>query len=238
MARGEQQAAVTRNGVGTLARTGARPQQAGAAGQAVPDQRRARPSRQAAQRTPPGGPRAEAGTGTAGRRDQRVPAQRPAPQAVTTGPRRRPGVPPQAPPAQRSRVTGPQPALAPAQPLPGQPQVTRPGQEVTRRVPFVVLLCGLLGGALVSALVVSTTLAEGSFQISSLQASTSALAKQQQALQEQVAQAQAPQQIAQRAAQLGMRRVGELRFLDLATGKVTTTGPTWIGAVNAPGYAP
>src|SRR5207244_1831410 len=30
-----------------------------------------------------------------------------------------------------------------------------------RRMPFIVLLCGLLGGALISALVISTTLAAG-----------------------------------------------------------------------------
>ncbi len=105
-------------------------------------------------------------------------------------------------------------------------------------MPFVLLLCGLLGGALVSALVISTTLAEGSFQINKLQDSTSSLARQRQTLEEQVAQAQSAQVIEQRAAELGMRRPGELRFVNLKTGKVTNDGPTWIGAVNAPGYAP
>ncbi len=105
-------------------------------------------------------------------------------------------------------------------------------------MPFVLLLCGLLGGALVSALVISTTLAEGSFQINKLQDSTSALARQRQTLEEQVAQAQSAPVIEQRASQLGMRRPGELLFVDLKTGKTTNDGPTWIGAVNAPGYAP
>jgi cell division protein FtsB len=105
-------------------------------------------------------------------------------------------------------------------------------------MPFVLLLCGLLGGALVSALVISTTLAEGSFQINKLQDSTSALARQRQTLEEQVAQAQSAPVIEQRASKLGMRRPGELLFIDLKTGKTTNDGPTWIGAVNAPGYAP
>jgi len=105
-------------------------------------------------------------------------------------------------------------------------------------MPFVLLLCGLLGGALVSALVISTTLAAGSFQISKLQDSTSSLAKQQQLLQDEVAQAQSPQRIARQAAQLGMRRAGELQYVDLKTGKVTNTGPVWSGAAGAPGYAP
>ena len=108
----------------------------------------------------------------------------------------------------------------------------------SHRMPFVLLLCGLLGGALVSALVISTTLAEGSFQITKLQNSTSTLAKQRQALEEDVAQAQSAQTINQRASELGMRLPGELWFVNLKTGKTTNDGPTWIGAVNAPGYAP
>ena len=108
----------------------------------------------------------------------------------------------------------------------------------SHRMPFVLLLCGLLGGALVSALVISTTLAEGSFQINKLQDSTSALARQRQTLQEQVAHAQSAQVIEQRASQLGLRRPGELLFINLKTGKTTNDGPTWIGAVHAPGYAP
>jgi hypothetical protein len=105
-------------------------------------------------------------------------------------------------------------------------------------MPFVLLLCGLLGGALVSALVISTTLAAGSFQITRLQNSTSALARQRQALEEEVAQAQSAQVIELRASELGMRRAGELRFIDLKTGTTSNDGSTWIGAANAPGYAP
>jgi hypothetical protein len=176
-----------------------------------------------------------------------------APQAVAAPPRpglrRRAGAPPQAPPAergtgpQRLRTTGPQPAVAPARPAQvphAQPAASGKADAPagSHRMPFVLLLCGLLGGALVSALVISTTLAEGSFQITKLQDSTSSLAKQRQTLEEEVAQAESPQQIEQRASQLGMRRPGELQFLDLKTGKTTNDGPTWIGAVNAPGYAP
>ncbi len=105
------------------------------------------------------------------------------------------------------------------------------------RLPFVLLLCGLLGGALVSALVISTTLAEGAFEITNLQNSTSAQAKQLQSLAEEVAQAQSAPQIATRAARLGMVGVGELRFVDLKTGEtVTDADPGWVGSI--PGYYP
>ena len=128
----------------------------------------------------------------------------------------------------------PQPQPQPGASRGGSPAVAPPG---THRLPFVLLLCGLLGGALVSALVISTTLAEGSFEISKLQSSTIAQARQLQSLQEQVAQAQSAAQIANRATELGMRPVGELRFVDLKTGKLTTDGTDWRAYVP-PGYTP
>ena len=106
-------------------------------------------------------------------------------------------------------------------------------------MPFVLLLCVLLGGALISALVISTTLAQGSFQISKLQQSNNELARQRQILQENVAAAQSAQVIQARALQLGMRPAGELRFLNLKTGTVQTdAGSGALAAVNVPGFTP
>jgi hypothetical protein len=101
-------------------------------------------------------------------------------------------------------------------------------------MPFLLLVCGLLGGALVSALVISTTLAQGSFQISQLQQRDNALARQRQQLQAQVAQARSAQVIEQRAYQLGMRPAGVVRFLDLRDGRVKTDAS---GASPASGAA-
>jgi hypothetical protein len=169
----------------------------------------------------------------------KVPAARAAaPQpARTTGPQ---SAAPQAQTVQKAQsVQKPQPAQ---QAQPGQQaqrtQTDRAGITGSHRMPFVLLLCGLLGGALVSALVISTTLAEGSFQINKLQDSTSSLARQRQTLEDQVAQAQSAPVIAQQASQLGMRRPTELQYVDLKAGKVTTTGPAFIGAATAPGFAP
>lgn len=106
-------------------------------------------------------------------------------------------------------------------------------------MPFFVLLCGLLGGALISALVISTTLAEGAFQITRLQQSNNALTRQRQILQQEVAVAQSAQVIEQRALRLGMRPVGELRFIDLKTGAVRTdAGSGAVAAIDVPGYTP
>jgi hypothetical protein len=107
------------------------------------------------------------------------------------------------------------------------------------RMPFFLMLCALLGGALICTLVISTTLAAGSYQITKLQQANNALARQRQMLQEQVAAAQSSQVIQQRAQQLGMREAGEIRFLNLKTGKVTTdAGSGAVQEINVPGYTP
>jgi hypothetical protein len=117
--------------------------------------------------------------------------------------------------------------------------VTHARGRAAQRMPFVVLLCGLLGGALVSLLVISTTLAAGSFRITSLQQQEADLARQRQELQQQVAEEQSAQSIAERAYQLGMRPVGELRFIDLKNHKVLTDAASGADAlINVPGYTP
>jgi len=109
----------------------------------------------------------------------------------------------------------------------------------TQRMPFFLLLCGLLGGALISALMISTTLAAGSFQITRLQQTDSALARQRQALEDQVARAQSAGVIEQRALQLGMRPVTQLKFIDLKSGKIETNeGTGAVRYIHVPGYTP
>jgi hypothetical protein len=106
-------------------------------------------------------------------------------------------------------------------------------------MPFVLLIVGMLCGALVCLLVISTTLAAGSFRITNLQQQDQALVKQQQQLQQQVAQDQAPSVIAQRAKQLGMRPVGQLQFLNVKTGKISSDAASGAAAnIQVPGYTP
>ena len=213
---------------------------------------RADAGQRTAVRPGPSGQRADAGARVGGPRQGTAQAVAP---PASPGARPRIAAPWRVPPAGRpegprpARTTGPQPAVPPATPAETAPAAATPQAPLFRRpadagivgahrMPFVLLLCGLLGGALVSALVISTALAQGAFQITKLQDSTSSLARQQQTLEEEVAQAQSDQQIEARASQLGMRRPGELLFIDLKSGKTTNDGPTWAGAVNAPGYAP
>ena len=111
--------------------------------------------------------------------------------------------------------------------------------RVTARAPFILLLIGLLGGALVCLLVISTTLAEGFVQITGLQQQNASLAKQEQLLTQQVAADSSPEQIAQEAEELGMRPNPNLQFINTATGKVVTGRPSAADTqIDVPGYTP
>jgi len=130
--------------------------------------------------------------------------------------------------------------LAPSAPsTPSAPSAPRGAPRGGPRMPFILMLCVLLGGALVCTLLISTTLAAGSYRITKLQQSVDALARQRQTLQEQVAQAQSAQVIEQQAEQLGMGEPGQLRFFNLKTGKVQTdAGSGAVQDINVPGYTP
>ena len=160
-------------------------------------------------------------------RTRGVPGGRPP--GLTQSPRHtRPVTPPVTGPQARP-VTGPQTGpVTGATPRPRSP-----------RTPFILLLIGLLGGALVSLLVISTTLAQGAFQITSLQQQNANLTRQEQTLNNAVAQAANPAVIAQEAEQFGMRQDPNLSFIDLKTGKIVSGKVSKSDAeINVPGYTP
>jgi hypothetical protein len=165
-----------------------------------------------------------------------------------TDPRRAPRPAPRDPrtrPLSAPRHTRPftEPAARPARPVKQTRPSVRPAIGRTRarhpRAPFILLVIGLLGGALVSLLFISTTLAQGSYRISNLQQQNASLAKQEQLLTQQVAQASSPAQIAQEAEALGMRMNQNLQFINLKTGKVVSGKVSKADAeIDAPGYTP
>jgi hypothetical protein len=122
------------------------------------------------------------------------------------------------------------------------PRHTRPVSRGARRqprAPFILLLVGLLGGALVSLLVISTTLAQGSFQITSLRQQNNNLSRQEQLLSQQVAQASSPAQIAMEAEAFGMQQNPNLQFINLKTGKIIKGKVSKTdAAISVPGYTP
>lgn len=155
----------------------------------------------------------------------------------TASPRQAPGR--GTPPA--NRVTAPRhtrPVTAPRTrpaPRPAGPRA----RSRAPRMPFILLLVGLLGGALVSLLVISTTLAQGSFRVTSLQEQNADLARQTQTLTNQVAQAGNPAVIAKEAELLGMQPNPHLGFIDLKSGKIVVGKPSRAeAAINVPGFTP
>ena len=101
-----------------------------------------------------------------------------------------------------TRVQGGQPAAA-----------ARPAG----RTAFVVLVLGLLAGGLICLLVVNTTLAANSIEISRLQQANAVRTERIQQLRQVVTADQSAAVIAQKARRLGMLPLGQLTFLDLRT---------------------
>jgi hypothetical protein len=88
------------------------------------------------------------------------------------------------------------------------------------RTPFALLLVGLLGGALVSLLVLNTVLAQDAFTLTELQRNNQQLTQQRQALQEEIAKEESPTRLGARAKSLGMREPHQPAFVDPRTGRV------------------
>jgi hypothetical protein len=160
--------------------------------------------------------------------------RRPRPGRAAELPRPRPGDQPVPGGGRGAPAAAPAPQPAAADPL--RAAVARP--RTRPRTPFVLLLIGLLGGGLVCLLLINTTLAEGSFQISAMQHKNADLARQEQALQQQVVRQQSPASIAARARQLGMRPTGRLRFIDPKTGRIYNQPAHVPGVIPVPGYTP
>lgn len=83
-------------------------------------------------------------------------------------------------------------------------------------------MVGLLGGGLLSLLIINTTLAAGSYQISDLQQSAAAQSQQIATLSQQVASDRSDTIIEQRALQLGMVQQPLSSYVDLQTGRITS----------------
>ncbi|MGI8333877.1 hypothetical protein ACRYCC_28340 [Actinomadura scrupuli] len=136
----------------------------------------------------------------------------------------------ESPPAGTRRAADAGAARAPAPPA-------RPG--VPPRAPFVLLVVALLGGALVSLLLLNTVLAKDAFTLTELQQSNNLLTQQRQALQEQIAREEAPERLAQKARALGMTQPVRPAFVDARTGRVAgdTLRPVPRAAAAAAGAA-
>ncbi|MEV8019553.1 cell division protein FtsL [Streptomyces sp. NPDC086554] len=88
------------------------------------------------------------------------------------------------------------------------------GPTQAARTPFVLLVVLLLGGGLITLLILNSSLNEGSFQLSELKKETTELTDQEQELQRDVDAYSAPNALQQRARELGMVPGGDPAFLN------------------------
>lgn len=113
--------------------------------------------------------------------------------------------------------TAPQP-LPVSQPAPRLRVVRAPAHARTR-VPFVVLCMSVLVGALLGALLLNTSMAQGEYQRFDLQNRLAQSAQAQQQMRTELQHAASPAELAQRAGSLGMVPSGGA-YLRLADGAV------------------
>ncbi|GAA1843732.1 hypothetical protein GCM10009736_06980 [Actinomadura bangladeshensis] len=135
----------------------------------------------------------------------------------------RPESPPKAPPKS--------PPKAPAKAAPkGTAENAKPAAARSRpaaahraapRAPFVLLIIGLLGGALVSLLLLNTVLAKDAFTLTRLQQSNKQLQQQRQALEEENAREGSPAGLSRKAKALGMKEAEDPAFFDTETGRAS-----------------
>ncbi|GGJ25267.1 septum formation initiator family protein [Streptomyces brasiliensis] len=87
------------------------------------------------------------------------------------------------------------------------------GRAQAGRTPFVLLVVLLLGGGLITLLVLNSALSEGSFRLDDLQKQTKNLTDEEQALQRDIDAYSAPDALQRRARELGMVPGGDPAFL-------------------------
>jgi hypothetical protein len=145
-------------------------------------------------------------------------------------------------PADRTRTTPKTPKTAPtttprpARKTSGTPRKPAPAARRTGRsaprAPFVLLVVGLLGGALVSLLLLNTVLAQDAFTLTELQRSNQQLNERKQALQEDIGRENSPAVLHAKARSLGMVDGKRPAFIDARTGRVTEGGTRPPGVSN------
>jgi hypothetical protein len=125
-----------------------------------------------------------------------------------------------------------------ARPGPRRPRLALvpPMRATAPRAPFVLLIGALLSSGLGLLLFLHTALAEDSFRLERLQASSALLADQEQALEQSLARQAAPGRLAGRASALGMVASENPAFIRLSDGRVL--GKPKAGVAPPPPPAP
>ncbi|WP_026129522.1 hypothetical protein [Nocardiopsis prasina] len=114
----------------------------------------------------------------------------------------------------------------PAPKRPARPAATTRtgGTGPAPKIPFVLLILCLLGGALVSLLVLRSVVAQEAYTITSLQSENREMSYVEQQLEKSVAHMETSERIAREAEEMGMEQGDAPLFLDLDSGEITGSG--------------
>ncbi|WP_242902623.1 YhcB family protein [Actinomadura terrae] len=196
-------------------------------------QPRARPERRSRKRRPAGtapaapaqDPARDEPAGTATRAPSKTPSK-----AAATKTKAAPAKAPAKSTPSKGAPSKSTPKAAPAKAAPatsarkkgaGRAARRRAAAHTPPRAPFVLLIVGLLGGALVSLLLLNTVLAKDAFTLTRLQQSNKLLEQQRQAYQADIAAEGSPESLANRAEKMGMVKQTEAAFVDGRTGRTS-----------------
>lgn len=113
-------------------------------------------------------------------------------------------------------------------PLPAEPTERRrtalsvvPAVTRNRRLPFLILCVAFLIAALTSVLLLNIQVSSGQYELVKLRSTQTTLVQENEALTQEVQYLEAPQNIASKAAELGMVPAGNVAAIDLSTGEVS-----------------
>ncbi|GAB3756023.1 hypothetical protein GCM10027591_05200 [Zhihengliuella somnathii] len=121
-------------------------------------------------------------------------------------------------------------------PLPTEPAERRrtalsvvPAVTRNRRLPFLILCVAFLIAALTSVLLLNIQVSSGQYELVKLRSAQNTLVQENEALTQEVQYLEAPQNVASKAAELGMVPAGNVAAIDLSSGEVsgvaTPAGP-------------
>lgn len=114
---------------------------------------------------------------------------------------------------------------------------SRPRPRVSS-LPFLALIAGLLGAALIALLLINNSLAAGSFEQARLKGDQILLGEQEQALNQEVERLSSPTRLREAARQAGLVAAATTAYIDLTTGEILGVPKPATAGGAAPGLTP
>ncbi|WP_159621863.1 hypothetical protein [Ruania rhizosphaerae] len=108
-------------------------------------------------------------------------------------------------------------------------RIVRAPQPGRSRVPFILLCLSILASALLSVLLLNTSMAATSYEIHEQRIALARLSEQQQALSQDVDRLASPAELERAALAIGMEPAGQIRYLVLSEGTILGEDEALVG---------